>query len=147
MLEKVNTFKLLGVIVTDKLDHRKHIAKRKSLCYMGIKEDLGFKNMKTPPKMKGLLYNSICRSKLLYGIESIELSKREMEKHESYEGSILKRSNDRSTALVYGMGISKLLVAILKRRLNFVTQVLTNEITNALITLSSFFHFLFSSLQ
>jgi hypothetical protein len=103
--------------------------------------------MKTPPKMKGLLYNSICRSKLLYGIESIELSKREMEKLESYEGSILKRSNDRSTALVYVMGISKLSVAILKRRLNFVTQVLTNEITNALITLSPFFHFLFFSLQ
>jgi len=38
ILEKVNTFKLLGVIVTDKLDHRKHIAKRKSLCYMVIKE-------------------------------------------------------------------------------------------------------------
>jgi hypothetical protein len=141
ILEKVKTFKLLGVIVTSNLSHKQHLSKRKSLCYMGVKEleDLGFNYARTTPKMKGLLYNSICRSKLLYGIESIQLSNSELKKFETYEGNILKRANDlstrsRSTALVYGMGISKLSVAILKRRLNFVIQVLTNEITNEIIS-------------
>ena len=64
-----------------------------------------------------------------------------MDKLETYECNILKRCNElstrsRSTALVYAMGISKLSVAILKRRLNFVIQLMTNELTRELMTRS-----------
>jgi hypothetical protein len=62
-LERVKEFKLLGHIVEENMIYKSHVKKRKSLCYMGVKEidQLGFNDDKTPPKMKGLLYNSIGR--------------------------------------------------------------------------------------
>jgi len=139
-LEKVDEFKLLGFIITNNMSHKKHVMRRKSMCMMGIKEiePLGFNSEHVPAKMKGLIYNSIGRSKLVYGLENVDMSEREAEKLQTFESNIIKRANglstrSRSTALIYAHNISPLLITIQKRKIGFILQLMTNEITRAIL--------------
>ncbi len=54
--------------------YKEHIEKRKSLFLNGLGEvrRLGFDKKGVPIKMKKLLYTSLVRSKLIYGLETIE---------------------------------------------------------------------------
>jgi hypothetical protein len=107
---------------------------------MGIKElkQLGFNDENTPIKMKGLLYNSIGRSKLTYGIENINLSPHSLKKLATFEGNILEKANglstrSKTTALCYAMGLSPLTAFIIKRKLTFFIQLSNNSLTRRIL--------------
>jgi hypothetical protein len=139
-LERVKTFKLLGYLVEENMSYKSHVKKRKSLCCMGIKEiaQLGFNDENTPIKMKGLLYNSIGRSKLTYGLENINLNPTALLKLKTFEGNILKRANglstrSKTTALRYAMGLTPLMAHIIKRKLSFFIQLSDNSLTRRIL--------------
>ena len=54
---------------------------------------MGFNDNSTPLKMKGLLYNSLSRSKLTYGMETIDLNDVELK-------NALKDSGDPCTFVI-----------------------------------------------
>lgn len=136
IIEKVESFKFLGVILRSNMSHKDHIAKRKSMCFISVKanEVMGFNDHKTPLKMKGLLYNSLSRSKLTYGFETIDLNTVELKNIQTFEGNILKHSNNlstksRTTALTYAMGISPIEAMLHKRKIGFIIQLINNDLT------------------
>ena len=138
-IEKVKEFKLLGFIIMDNLSHKKNMKKRRSLCVMAAKglEDVGFKEKRVSHKMKGLLYNSLCRSKLLYGIENVNLGINELKDLKTLDGNLIKIANglstrSRTTALFYSLGISPLPIALLKRKIGFIIQLYNNCLTSML---------------
>ena len=142
-IEKVKEFKLLGYIVTDNQSHKKHMKRRRALCIMAVKklDDIGFREKKVNHKMKGLLYNSLCRSKLLYGIENTDLNTNELKELKSFDGNFIKIANglstrSKTTALCYSVGFSPLPIALLKRKISFIMQLYRNELTNALLVMA-----------
>jgi hypothetical protein len=99
---------------------------------------MGFNDMVTPLQMKGLSYNSLCRSKLANGMETIDLNEAELKNLKTFEGNILKRANEisirsRTTALTYAMGISTFEAMIYKRKIGFILQRINNDLTLQLI--------------
>ena len=136
-------FKLLGYIVTDNQSHKKHMKRRRALCIMVVKklDDIGFKEKKVNHKMKGLFSNSLCRSKLLYGIENTYLNTNELKELKSFDGNFIKIANglstrSKTTALCYSVGVSPLPFVLLKRKISFIMQLYRNELTNALLVMT-----------
>jgi hypothetical protein len=141
-LEKLNTFKFLGVIIDSKGCFKEHLAKRKSLFLTGLGEvqRLGFNKRQIPVKLKKVLYTAVVRSKLIYGFETIRMSESMLKKTlGSLEGNCLKLAcglNNRSktTILSYGMGITPIPLYIYKRKINFILELLKNQATNELVS-------------
>jgi hypothetical protein len=141
VIEEVKEFKFLGVILTADNISENHLKKRKSLCMMGISEitNIGFNSREMPSKMKALLYTSLARSKLSYGLENIKISTKQMDKLATFESNIIKRANgvscnSRSTILLYAMEITPIKLYIIKRRISLLIQLLKNEATIELVS-------------
>ncbi len=75
ILEKVEQFKFLGVIICSNGKPDRYLSKRKSLFFNGVTEvtNLGLNKADVPIGMKSLLYTSLVRSKFMYGLETIIL--------------------------------------------------------------------------
>jgi len=142
ILEKVEQFKFLGVIISSNGKPDNHLSKRKSLFFNGVTEvtNLGLNKADVPIGMKSLLYTSLVRSKFMYGLETISLSKSRVKQDLSkLENYTLKKAcgvnkNSKSTCLIYAMGITPIELYIVKRKLYFILQLLSNKATNELVT-------------
>ena len=140
-IEKVVEFKFLGVIICADGTHDKHFKKRKSLYMEGISEinTLGFDKNNVSTQIKSLLYTSLARSKLVYGLETINCKRNSLTTPLStIEGNQLKRANNlsfhsKTKILTYAMGISPIDLYILKRKLGFLIQLTNNEVTSDLL--------------
>jgi hypothetical protein len=141
ILEKVLSFKFLGVIIESNGTHKMHIEKRRSLFMTGLGElqRLGINKKDVPIGMKTLLYTSLVRSKLTYGLETINLSESKIKKYLSHlEGNALKNAcglnlRSRTTALLYGMKITPISLYLFKRKISFLLELLNNQATNELV--------------
>ncbi len=141
ILEKVTAFKFLGVIIESDGSHKLHVEKRRSLFMTGLGElqRLGLNKKDVPIGMKTLLYTSLVRSKLTYGLETIILSETKIKKYFSQlEGNALKTAcglniRSRSTALLYGMKITPISLYLFKRKISFLLELLNNQATNELV--------------
>jgi hypothetical protein len=142
VIEKVTSFKFLGVIIAQDGSCKDHLLKRRSMFMAGLGEvqRLGFNRSDIPVKMKTLLYTSLVRSKLIYGLETIKMSRTCTKKYLStLEGNCLKiacglNTRSRTTTLLYGMGITPIGVYIYKRKVCFILQLINNRATNELIS-------------
>jgi hypothetical protein len=142
VLEKVESFKFLGVIINSNGSYLEHLARRRSLFMTGISEvhKLGFTRRDVPVRMKKLLYTSLVRSKLTYGIETIKINKTKLKKYlGGLESQCLKNAcgvntRSKSTSLIYGMGITPISLYIYKRKISFILQLLQNTATSELIS-------------
>jgi hypothetical protein len=142
-LEKVNSFKFLGVTICQDGSYNEHIEKRKSLFLNGLGEvrRLGFDKKDVPIKMKKLLYTSLVRSKLTYGLETIEMKDSVLKKTlGKLEGNCLKSAcginyRSRTTTLVCAMGITPIGLYAYKRKIFFILELLKNQATNELISI------------
>jgi hypothetical protein len=140
-LEKVSEFKFLGVIICEDGTYKNHYKKRKTLYLNGISEinSLGFNKNDLTTQVKSLLYTSLARSKLVYGLETLNLKKNEIKSlFNTLEGNQVKRANNlsynsKSKILIYAMGISPIEIYLLKRKLGFLIQLTNNEITSKLL--------------
>jgi hypothetical protein len=142
LLEKVKSFKFLGVTICQDGSFTEHIEKRKSLFLnsMGEVRRLGFNKKDVPLRMKKLLYTSLVRSKLTYGLETIQMKKSFFNKTlAKLEGNCLKLScgvnyRSRTTSLVCAMGITPIGTYIYKRKIHFILELLKNQATNELVS-------------
>jgi hypothetical protein len=140
-LEKVDSFKFLGVIIESNGSYKKHLEKRRSLFMTGLGEiqRLGINKKDVPTGMKTLLYTSLVRSKLTYGLETLKMGdsviKKCLGRLESNAIKIACGLNlrSKSTALLYGMGITPIDLYIFKRKISFILQLLKNQATCELI--------------
>jgi hypothetical protein len=141
-VEQVAEFKFLGVTICDDLDFKPHIKKRTSMYRQAVSEinNLGFDDTKIPVKIKTLLYQSLARPKLMYGLESMQIKRNDVQDMLSkLEGNVLKRSNSlgsnsKTTPLAYAMEITPIALQIMKRKIGFVIQLVHNQATRSLIT-------------
>jgi hypothetical protein len=142
ILDRVEEFKFLGVIISSDGKPTRHIKKRKSLFLNGLTEitTLGLNKKDVPLKMKSLLYTSLVRSKLMYGMETIKFNKTEVKQNLTKpENYALKKScglnnHSKATSLIYAMDITPIALYLIKRKLLFILQLLANVATNELIT-------------
>ena len=136
IIEKVTEFKLIGFIICDNLNHKKHVKKRRAMCIGAVKDldILGFTEHIVSSKMKSLCYSSLARSKLMYGMENVNLGPNELKNLKTFDANFIKRANglstrSRSTALLYSVGLSSLPIALLKRKISFLIALFKNEMT------------------
>ena len=142
VLEKVNFFKFLGVIIESNGSYKMHLDKRRSLFMTGLGEiqRLGINKSYVPIGMKALLFTSLVRSKLTYGLETLKMSDSKVKKLLArLETSAIKTAcglnqRSKSTALLYGMGITPISLYLVKRKISFILQLLKNQATSELIT-------------
>jgi hypothetical protein len=142
IIEMVDIFKFLGVQIDREGTFKKHLSIRRSAFFTGLTEveKLGFHKKDVPPKMKSLLYTSLVRSKLVYGLEGIRMTKSSTKKDLTFlESYALKRScglnkYSKSTALLYALNITPISLYIYKRKLYFILQLLANTSTRELLS-------------
>jgi hypothetical protein len=140
-IEKVEKFKFLGVELCSNGSYDEHIKKRRTLFLSGITEinELGIKKNDVPIKMKSLLYTSLVRSKLTYGLETVKLSKTYLKKELcTLENKVIKKACglsllSKTTPLMYALNITPLNLYLLKRKLLFILQLIRNQATRELI--------------
>ena len=67
--------KYLGCMINDKGDPRREVRKRVSECMCTFKKlDTFWKYTDNPVKLKIIVFNSIIRTKLMYGLESVQIN-------------------------------------------------------------------------
>jgi hypothetical protein len=145
IVEEVKVFKFLGVILTANGDFHEHYNNRRKLFFGGISEinNFGFNSRDMSTKVKALLYTSLARSKLVYGLETILLKKDESHKLLStLESNQIKKacnlsSRSKSKILLYALGISPIEMALIKRKIGFLIQLCNNTATADLIIAGS----------
>ena len=141
-MEVVDVFKFLGVNIDREGNFEKHVKIKKAAFFTGLTEieKLGVNELDVPLKMKSLLYTSLVRSKLVYGLEGINLSKKLLKELTCLESRTLKRAfgvnkYSKSTALMYAINITPIELYIYKRKLYFILQLLANTATGELLSL------------
>ncbi len=101
---------------------------------------LGFNDNKVPVKVKSLLYQTLARSKIMYGLEAMKINENDTKSLlTKLEGNVIKRcnslsQNSKSTSLMYAMETTPISLHIIKRKLGYVAQLVCNQATNAIIT-------------
>jgi hypothetical protein len=143
ILEIVESFKFLGVHVDNAGQFKKHVSARRSTFFTGLDEvqKLGVNEKDIPLSMKSILYTSLVRSKLMYGLECINLNKTTIRKDLAIlESTSIKMACNlnklsKTTPLLYALNISPLEVYILKRKLHFILQLLQNKATKELVVM------------
>jgi hypothetical protein len=103
-------------------------------------ERLGVHKLDVPIKMKSLLYSSLVRSKLVYGLEGINLDKTGLRELSQLESNFIKKCcgvnrYSKSTSLLYAMNITPIKLYLYKRKLHFILQLLSNKSTAELLNL------------
>jgi hypothetical protein len=142
-IEIVDNFKFLGVNIDREGNFKKHIEIRKTAFFAGVTEveRLGICKLDVPVKMKSLLYTSLVRSKLVYGLEGINLEKNRAQKElTGLESNFIKKmcglnKHSKTTSLMYALNVTPLKLYTYKRKLHFILQLLNNSSTSELLGL------------
>ena len=89
--------------------------------------------------MKTLLYGSLVKSKLIYGIETIKMTEKEVKANlTKFESTIIKRSFNlsyycKTTPLMYALNLTPINLWVKRRKIFFILQLLKYEATKELI--------------
>lgn len=99
---------------------------------------LGFNELDLDPRVKGSLYHTYFRSRLIYGLENANLTINDIKELKTLEGKIIKHSFGLhkycyTEPLLDLMGISSIEFLIKKRELTFLRQLVTNELTKGMV--------------
>jgi hypothetical protein len=141
LIEEVKEFKFLGVLICSNGSPMPHYKTRKRQYFKGIADinALGFNDKNVPTKIKKLLYTSLARSQLTYGLETCNFSKKELQSILStLEANQIKKANNlslnsKSKILLYAMDISPIEIYLLKRKIGFLMQLANNTATQELL--------------
>jgi hypothetical protein len=141
IIEIVETFKFLGVN-RQRRKLQKTLESQKNRLFSGVTEveRLGINKLDVPTKMKSLLYTSLVRSKLVYGLERIDIDKNACDKELTHlESNFIKKicgvnKYSKSTSLLYAMNITQFKLYLYKRKLHFILQLLNNKSTAELLS-------------
>jgi hypothetical protein len=139
-LEKVYKFKFLGMTVTSDNNDSFHLEHRKAIAKMGSNDldKIGLKNSLLEPEVKGLLLQTLIRSKLSYGLENIELTESMKKSLITFEANIIKKyfnlpRRAYTTPLLQIAKVRPLDEALEARRLNMIMQLISNPLTSDIL--------------
>ena len=139
-IEKVNNTRYLGFWLMSNGSNKLHLEKRRQVAMGALPRlnKLGFNKRELDPKVKGSLYHTFFRSKLLYALENANLSGNDIKELTTLEGKIIKHSFGlhkfcHTEPLLDLMGISSIKTLIKKRNLTFLRQLITNDLTKSLV--------------
>jgi hypothetical protein len=139
-MEKIYSFKFLGMHVTSDGDDNFHIEKRKAIASMAAKEldKIGLKNSLLDPEIKGMMAQSLVRTKLSYGLENATMTPTTIQKLETFENNIIKKyfnvSRKSYTAPLLEIAkVRPLSDSIKIRKYNTIVQMLSNNLTGSII--------------
>jgi hypothetical protein len=114
-IENVKSIEILGVVFNNECKGENHVNTRIQKCYRSYYSlrDAGFCYPGTNTDVKTYMWNTICKPVLLYGCESISLSKKDITALESAQGNIIKQSIGlskccQSTNILQAMYIKKI---------------------------------------
>lgn len=140
LLNKVYDFKYLGYIVTSDNRNMAHVEKRKQVALMAKTElnKIDLKNALLDPEIKGMMIQTLVRSRLLYGLENCCISEDTIDKLQTFENNILKEylgvpRQSYSTPLLDIVKVKPLKDALAIRRYSLLLQLITNELTTKVI--------------
>jgi hypothetical protein len=143
-MDKIYSFKFLGMHVTSDGDDKYHMDKRKVLAIMAAKEldKLGLKNSLLDPEIKGLMIQSLVRSKLSYGLENAIIPASTLKKLEVFENNMLKKyfnvsKKSYSKPLLEIARVKPFSDSIKIRKFSAIVQLLSNNLTSAVILSSN----------
>ena len=136
IIEYNTEFKFLGLWIMSNatsLKHTKFRCMKAMGAYYGL-NNLGINNYTMPIKLKTFLIKTYCRSTLLYSMESIHLTETNIKDLQITEGKIVKASLNLSKYTnnndLYGaISLDTIKTSILKRKLNFLLQLMENKLT------------------
>jgi len=139
-INKVAQFKFLGYQIKANNSNSEHLKRRKTLAMavIGKLNDLGLNNENLAPEVKGTLFQTFFRSRLIYGLENSQLTRNDINELMRLEGVVIKRSfnlsnRSQTKPLLEIMKISSLEEAISKRQYSFMAQLIRNPLTRKLI--------------
>lgn len=140
VIERVASFKFLGVWVDEKLSNVSHLKAKKAAAlaasYKLTKH--GLLNKAMSANLKAFLIRTFCRSKMVYGLENVSLTKKDTNDLKVVEGKILKRALSLSkysstTAVQQALGLGTTEDTLNLQRLKFFLRLLENAVTHAIL--------------
>ena len=139
-VEKVYSFKYLGYIVTSDDSNKEHIEKRKQVENMAKQElnKLNLKNMVLEAEVKGLMIQTLIRSKLIFCLENASVVPSTIEKLATFESNIIKEymgvaRRSYTTPILQAANIKSFGRALSIRKFSMLLQLITNDLTCALV--------------
>ena len=93
VVPEVEHFRYLGIMFNNKLSNETHLEKRRQATFAVLNriKKLGFDAGNMHPKLLGNMFKTYVRPVLMYGCETLDLNKSEIEKISKCEGTALKR--------------------------------------------------------
>jgi hypothetical protein len=139
-MDKIYNFKFLGMHVTSDDDDNFHISKRKALAIMAAKEldKIGLKNSLLDPEMKGLMIQSLVRSKLSYGMENATITRSTLNGLETFENNMIKKyfnvsKKSYTKPLLEIANVKPFSDSIKIRKYSAIVQLLSNNLTGSVV--------------
>jgi hypothetical protein len=152
-LDKVSSFRYLGVWIQSNNCNLLHIKKRKQAGYAALEtcENLGIKEDSLDLDVKGTLISTYIRPRIMYGFEAISPCSNNETALIKMEGNLIKKllklkTRSYSEPVYNALGIPSLTTSIEKRRLSFIKQLISNELTEKIIKDDIFLSLLIDSL-
>jgi hypothetical protein len=140
-IEMVQSVNYLGIIFNKQLDSTEHIRKRNKINMISAYSlyNTGLFEKAMDSNTKSFIYNTYCRSSLLYGLDVIEISEKNYKMIRTDEGILLKRiiatNKCASTTKTYlSLNIRELIYTIIIMKLNLWTRLMNNKYTTNLIS-------------
>jgi hypothetical protein len=140
LLEKVSSFKYLGVWIQSTNSNLIHIKKRKQAGYAALNNcsKLGLENDTLELEIKGTLLSTYIRPRIVYGLEAISANSNDESQLIKMEGNLIKmilkiKTKSYSEPLYYTLGITSLVTSIEKIRLSFLKQLISNSLTKEIV--------------
>ena len=140
-IKKVSHFKFLGMWLMSNGKEKIHVRKRLAAAYAGLADlkNIGYFNRNLDIKIKANFTHAFIRSRIMSNMENASYTVKEINSLISMEGTQLKKSlglekNDHMTLLYHAMEMDTLEMAIEKRKITFMMQLVENETTRELIS-------------
>ena len=132
--------KYLGVEVEENDKNKQHLEKRKRLALSSVArlKSLGIWSEYTNPYLKAHIYKTFIRPVLMYGMETINLLKTEVNGIRQIEGNIIKNmigisNRCRTTNLLLALNIKDTRTLIEEQKTEFMIRLVKNNFTKMFI--------------
>jgi hypothetical protein len=138
-LKKVCTFRYLGYLITSDGKQTEHYSMRKQAANLAKREldKINLKNSLLDPKIKGLMIQTLVRSRLVYGLDNCFMNEDTIDKLEQFENNITKEyvgvaRRSYSMPILESIKVMPLRDAFAIRKYSLLLQLVSNPLTTKL---------------
>ena len=140
VVNKVQTLKYLGVTIDENLLLTEHIKERSKINLRASYSlyNIGFMSKSMNTYTKSFIYKTYCRPALLYGMEFVEISDKNIKQMRTDESLLIKRvlsvhKTSKSTILYQTLNLRELDLELYIMKLKLFLRLTNNELTSSLI--------------